>query len=515
MVQHRSRLRRGSLAGSCLLGLAVGLGAAADHARAQEDATAIDTRPLKPITSVYKVQSDSNRIDVKITLDKSETVRLDEPFTEALVGNADVADVVPLTDRSVYILGKTVGVTRITMLNADKRVIGTVDVEVTYDIESLAARIREHVPHAHVSVGSVNGKILLTGVVPDAPTLARVEAFAKQIAPGEITNAMTVAAPQQVKLEVRFIEVSRQAGRGLGINWIVQGDRIVGVTGDSAQASIASLGDATAGALATPDSLLSQVLIDTTTGLASNAIPFGTAVGRLLDGGVNVDVVIQALEERGLARRLAEPNLSALSGDTASFLAGGEFPFPVAAEDDRITIEFKKFGVGLAFTPTVLADSQINLKVEPEVSELDPTNFIKINEVEIPSLVVRRAQTTVELRDGQSFMIAGLLQTSHSKAQRQLPWIGQVPVLGALFRSASFQKSETDLVIIVTPRLVKPSVPGEQLKTPLDDAVASNDKEFFLKGKQEIAVNTPTPGYGHILDLVADEPPVRDYEGLK
>ncbi len=474
-------------------------------AAAQEDATAIDKRPIKPVTSVYQVQSEGSRIDVKITLDKSETIRMDEPFTEALVGNADVADVVPLTDRSIYVLGKKVGVTRITMLNASKRVIGTVDVEVTYDIEALSARIREHVPHAHVVVGSVNGKILLTGVVPDAPTLARVEAFAKQIAPAEITNALTVAAPQQVKLDVRFVEVSRQASRGLGVNAIAQGERFVGVTGDSSSATVVS----------NPDKLISSVIVDATTGLATNAIPFGSAVGRLIDAGVKVDLLIQALEERGLARRLAEPNLSALSGDTASFLAGGEFPFPVAADNDKITIEFKKFGVGLAFTPTVLADSQINLKVEPEVSELDPTNFVKINEVEIPSLVVRRAQTTVELRDGQSFMIAGLLQTSHTKAQRQLPWIGEVPVLGALFRSASFQKSETDLVIIVTPRLVRPTVPGVQLKTPLDDRVPSNDKEFFLRGEQEVAVNHPTPGYGHILDLLADEAPVRDYEGLK
>jgi len=469
------------------------------------DATAVNTDPLQPVSTVYQVKADENLIELKVTLDKSETVRLSEAFAEALVGNAEVADVVPLTDRSIYILGKKVGVTRISLLNKDKRLIGTVDVEVTYDIKALKARLQEHVPHAHVQVDSVNGKMLLTGVVPDAPTLARVESFAKQIAPGEITNALTVAAPQQVKLEVRFVEVSRSAARGLGVNGIVQGDRAVGVTGDSSDALI----------LSNQQELLSAVLVDTATGLASNAIPFGSAVGRLIDAGVKVDVLIQALEERDLARRLAEPNLSALSGDTASFLAGGEFPFPVAAEDDKITVEFKKFGVGLAFTPTVLADGQINLKVEPEVSELDPTNFVKINDFEIPSLVVRRAQTTVELRDGQSFMIAGLLQTNHTKAQRQLPWIGQVPVLGTLFRSASFQKAETDLVIIVTPRLVKPRVPGEKLKTPLDDSVPSNDREFFLEGKQEIAVNKPTPGYGHILDLVADEPAIREYEGLK
>jgi pilus assembly protein CpaC len=236
-------------------------------------------------------------------------------------------------------------------------------------------------------------------------------------------------------------------------------------------------------------------------GLVSNNVPFGAVIARLLDNGTKADVIVQALEKRGLARRLAEPNLVALSGDTASFLAGGEFPFPVAADNDKITVEFKRFGVGLAFTPTVLGDGLINIKIEPEVSELDPTTTLRIEGVEIPSLIVRRAQTTIELRDGQSFAIAGLLYNNHYKSQSQLPWIGEVPVLGTLFRSAAFQRKETDLVIIVTPRLVRPARPGQKLKTPLDGRVASNDIEFFLSGTQEINVGRPEPDRGHILDL--------------
>ena len=201
-----------------------------------------------------------------------------------------------------------------------------------------------------------------------------------------------------------------------------------------------------------------------------------------------------------MARRLAEPNLVALSGDTASFLAGGEFPFPVQAEDGKITVEFKKFGVGLAFTPTVLGEGLINLKIEPEVSELDPTNSLRVNGIEMPSLMVRRTQTTIELRDGQSFAIAGLLYSNHFKNQAQLPWIGEVPVLGALFRSAAFQRKETDLVIIVTPRLVRPARPDEKLETPLDDRLPSNDREFFLRGQQEVKAARPQPVRGHILD---------------
>jgi pilus assembly protein CpaC len=245
-------------------------------------------------------------------------------------------------------------------------------------------------------------------------------------------------------------------------------------------------------------------------GLASNNVPFGAAIARLLDGGTKADVIVQALEKRGLARRLAEPNLVALSGDTASFLAGGEFPFPVAAENNRITVEFKKFGVGLAFTPTVLDDGLINVKIEPEVSELDPTTTIRVENVEVPSLIIRRAQTTIELRDGQSFAVAGLLSANNFKNQKQLPWIGEVPVLGTLFRSAAFQKKETDLVIIVTPHLVKPARPGEKLVTPLDGRVSSNDREFFLRGQQEVKVGRPQAFHGHILDLEHEQPVAGD-----
>jgi pilus assembly protein CpaC len=195
----------------------------------------------------------------------------------------------------------------------------------------------------------------------------------------------------------------------------------------------------------------------------------------------------------------------ALSGDTASFLAGGEFPFPVQASHDRITVEFKKFGVGLAFTPTVLGDGLINLKIEPEVSEIDPTNTIRISDTEIPGLIVRRAATTLELRDGQSFALAGLLQTTNFADQREVPWIGQVPVLGTLFKSAAYQRKETDLVIIVTPRLIKPARPGDKIATPLDGRVAANDIEFFLKGQQEIKVDRTPPLTGHILDLTPED----------
>jgi pilus assembly protein CpaC len=194
-----------------------------------------------------------------------------------------------------------------------------------------------------------------------------------------------------------------------------------------------------------------------------------------------------------------------MSGERASFLAGGEFPVPVASDRDKITVDYKKFGVGLSFLPTVLEDGVINLRIEPEVSQIDPTTAVRTASVAVPGIIVRRASTVVELRDGQSFAIAGLLQSYSSEQQQQLPWLGDIPIIGALFRSAAFERRETDLAIIVTPRLVRPAAPGQRLRTPLDSTVRANDAEFFLAGRQEIPVagargSTVVPVSGHILD---------------
>ena len=397
-----------------------------------------------------------------VTINKSETLRIEQPFVEALVGNSDIADVIPLTDRSLYVLGKKIGSTRLSILDDTKRLLGIIEIEVAYDVTALTDQLGKSLPGSKVHATSANGKLLLTGYVSDAIALEKAVAIANQYAPDAVTNQLTVAGSQQVLLEVRFVEASRDASRNLG----------VGIDAQSRE----------------PGSFLGLTNLPTNIGLGAfptTVLPFGSMVARLLNGGLSADAIVQALEERGMARRLAEPNLVALSGDTASFLAGGEFPFPIARQDDTITIEFKKFGVGLAFTPTVLSSGIINLKIEPEVSEIDPNNTLVVNDTTIPGLVTRRAKTTVELRDGQSFAIAGLLQANHSKARRQLPWLGQVPVLGSMFRSASYEKSETDLVIIVTPRLVKPATPQERLVTPLDQMMPGNDVDFFLNGRDE------------------------------
>ncbi len=296
-------------------------------------------KPAKQTNSIYHIEPQSEKIDVKVTLHKTETIRVDFPFTEALVGNAEVADVVPLTNRSIYIVGKKVGVTRLTLLDKDKQLIGIVDVEVTYDLAALRGQIRSAGDLNGIKVTSVNGKLLMTGVaVGLRRDAAGAATLAEQIAPGDVTNAMKVAAPQQVLLEVRFIEADRSASRALGVNATVVGNRAAGITGvESNPGGIGVDGDG---------DLVNGLVNNLGGGLASNAVPFGALIGRVLAGGTSADIFVKALEEEGLARRLAEPNLVALSGDTASFLAGGEFPFPVSADNDKISVEFKKFGVG-------------------------------------------------------------------------------------------------------------------------------------------------------------------------
>jgi pilus assembly protein CpaC len=430
----------------------------------------VDAGPLVPVVD-FDARFAGSIGRATVVVKKSQVVHLDHPYATALIAETEIADVVPLSDRAIYVLGKKIGATRLTVVGENQKILKIVEVDVTPDVEDLAARLHENIPDAEIRVSAVNGGLMLTGIVPSGPDVERAIAIAQRYAPPEvITNAISVASPQQVMLEVRFVEASRSAARELGVSSRIRGPSAASDTGGQFL-----------------DPSVSSPLI--TAAMLSGAQPFGSMLARVLDGGTNVDILLRALEERSLARRLAEPNLVTTSGDTASFLAGGEFPIPVSATKDRITVEFKQFGIALAFTPTVLSGGLINLKIAPEVSDIDPTNSVELADIRIPGLVVRRANTTVELRDGQSLAIAGLLQHQQNKNQAQLPWIGQVPVLGALFRSAEYQKQETDLVIIVTPRLVKPKRPGERLDTPLDGPVASNDVDFFVDGRSEIPRN--------------------------
>lgn len=437
---------------------------------------------------------------ISVQMGKTEDVRTDASFIELVVADPDIADVSPLTDRTISILGRKSGTTRVSAYSEGKRLVGVFDIEVTYDVSLLQATLDRRFLGARIRASSVNGRIVLAGAVNDAPTVDKAMGLARQF--GDVINLMTVNSPQQVMLEVRFIEANRQAGRELGVQWnpTASNGRFLGNIGARTDPNRLPItptnatpgadawkqpGQVNGGPNVKPGDLpISQIVA---AGVLSGTAPFGFLIGKLITNGLSVDVLINALEAKGMARALAEPNLTALSGETASFLAGGEFPVPVPGGPyGQITIDYKKYGVGLAFTPTVLGDGLINLKIEPEVSQLDTSNPVQVAGVSVPPLIVRRASTTVELRDGQSFVIGGLLQSQGETAQQQLPWLGDVPVLGALFRSAAYKKKETDLAIIVTPRLVRPARPGDKIATPLDNTLPPNDVDFFLMGKPEV-----------------------------
>jgi pilus assembly protein CpaC len=448
--------------------------------------------------------SSSKRLNtVTVSVGKAEDVRLDTGFSDVVIGDAEIADVHPMTDKTLSILGKKLGTTRLSIYGEGKKLVGVFDVEVAYDTTLLQDELKRRFPSARIRVVAVNGRIMLTGSAPDGIVLDKAMMIARQFGP-EVINSVSVDQPQQVMLEVRFIEASRQAGRELGVQWNVS------PRSGHSQRFLTNMGNNTTGLPVTTGT--SGSILDTAAAgiIGSSTSPFGYIAANMVAKGLNIDVMVNALEEKGLARKLAEPNLVALSGDTASFLAGGEYPIPVASNYGQITVDYKRYGVSLAFTPTVLSSGVINMKIEPEVSQIDSANAVSIaNGITVPALTVRRASTTVELRDGQSFVLAGLLQNDSTTMQQQFPWIGDVPVIGALFSSKSYQKNETDLVIIVTPRLVQPARPGSVLATPLDNTLPANDVDFFVNGKAEVrrtdvrATEGPreTPFTGHMLSF--------------
>lgn len=405
------------------------------------------------------------------------TVQTDRPFSDIVIGNSTIADVFPLTDDSVYVQANTPGATNVSFYGPDKELLGVMILNVRVDFQELQQAINRTVPNANVSVGNINGRVRVSGEVRDGPSLARVLELAEQFSDQPILNAVRVTDPQQVQLDVRILEVSRNAGRELG----------VGLLSDKGN-----------------------------TGIPSTNVPFGSFVGNLLSiAGTEIDIVINALETKGLARRLANPTLVTSNGVEANFVVGGEVPIQeTTLNPEGVPIgtgtEYREYGVRLNFRPVILDNSKISLEIRPEVSDIDTS--VTVNGQ--PAFISRKADTTVTLRDGQSFAIAGLLQVDNERNVQQLPWIGQIPILGTLFRSTAFQKSETDLVILVTPRLVRPSAPGEPLISPLDGSRSSNDVELFLLGMLEVnkdMIRSFVDGtgivgpYGHMIDLEFDD----------
>ncbi|HTE76014.1 MAG TPA: type II and III secretion system protein family protein [Xanthobacteraceae bacterium] len=459
---------------------------------------------------------------VVVTVYKSRTVSVEKAFTKAIVGSTEIVDVLPISDHTLYLQGKKLGTTNVTVFDADGRLISILDVEVAIDIGEIQQKIQRSTGIDVVHVSATGNQVTLTGLVPDTIVADRALAVAKGLAGDAVVNAMQIAPSQQVMLEVRFLEVARSAGRDLGVNLFLansSGTRGFNTGAPGTGLPITQAGPVGNGVIApnnqplpgnvpifsTPS--ISNTLLTTTAG------PFATILANVISNGHgSLDALVTALEQKGLIRRLAEPNLVALSGDTARFLAGGEYPVPVPSTTSSgaptVTVDYKKFGVELAFVPTVLSRGVINLRIEPSVSEPDFTNTVTIQGTIVPTFTVRNTRTTVELRDGQSFAIAGLLQTKNTRAISQVPWIGSVPVLGALFRSSDYQQQETDLVVIVTPHLVAPVAPGQRLASPLDERLPSNDVDFFLNGQPDVRkryTDFVTSGadlagpYGHII----------------
>ena len=414
---------------------------------------------------------------IEVPVNKSQVVSADRAIARAMVGNAEVADVLPISERSVYVLGKKFGTTSLTLYDRTNRVIAVMDIEVGPDVEGLRTQMADLVPGQPIEARISAGNLLLTGMVNDPGAAARAAQLAKAYAGDAVINMIQVGGSQQVMLEVKFAEINRQMGERLGV------DGFGASRGGSFNAAIGE------GAAFNAQDGLSLGAIADSFGIFNKVFNIGS---------LNIDATLNLLERKGLAKTLAEPTLVALSGETASFLAGGEFPVPVlqggTSGSNAITVEFKPFGVSLAFTPTVLGDKVISLIVEPEVSSIDPSASVTVNGLVVPGVQTRRASTTIELRDGESFAIAGLLRRDFQTTVRQLPLLGNIPILGALFRSSSFQKGETELLIVVTPRLVAPIRP-DQVRLPTDRIADPKPTDVLTTGDSYRPIPLePVPG---------------------
>ncbi|QIK77716.1 type II and III secretion system protein family protein [Sphingomonas piscis] len=425
-------------------------------------------------------------------------VRLSEPMTDVFVANDGVADVQVKSSTQLYVFGKGRGETTIYATTKSGRTIYAATVRVGNNLGSVDEMLRLAMPEADVRVTPMNNLLLLTGTVASPDDVAEAQRLVQAyIGEGtQIVSRIKSATPLQVMLKVRIAEVSRSALKNIGVN-ILNRDTA------SQNGTLMGIGRGDPGTINVvkgPADPVTGVQPETVIGATFKNLTGGTTLGIFRHMfGMDILGTLDLLQTDGFATTLAEPSLSALSGETASFLAGGEFPIPVSQGNDAISIEYKQYGVGLAFTPFVLADGRISMRVRPEVSEISDANSVRLNGFVVPAMTTRRAETTVELGSGQSFMLAGLLQNRNSNSIERAPFLGDLPILGALFRSSGYRRSETELVIVVTPYLVRP-VSG-QLALPTDGYRNPTDPELMLEGKlyqgksgAALPANAPAPG---------------------
>jgi pilus assembly protein CpaC len=467
-----------------------------------------------------------------VPLYKSRVLSLDAPAARISVGNADIADILILRSSQLYVLGKDLGTTNVLLWDRDERLIGTVSVEVTHDLQALKAKLHHLMPDERIEVYSAQRNIVLAGRVSNVGNMRAAlrigQGYFKESAGtgtsqpgdtefgaanveenkvGEVINMMSVGGAQQVMLEVKVAEISRTELKRLDVrfNTILTRSSRWNVGGVNGGASF-------------PDALF--VPGDVRIPIFAEPAPFGPVIDEfapnpmviqdkgffasLLTDEFLFNLAFDAAKEKGLAKILAEPTLTTLTGQEAEFLSGGEFPIPVPQQNGAVTIEFKKFGVGVRFLPVVLDAGRINLKLGISVSELVNSNSVAVqrdgvsSSFIIPSLSTRSAESTVELADGQTIGIAGLINENMREVVTKFPGLGDIPGLGVLFRSQSFQKGETELLILVTPHLAKPVLPAD-IRLPTDNVGEAGDFGFFLGGKLEGRAprGSVGAGYGH------------------
>ncbi|HEY7810776.1 MAG TPA: type II and III secretion system protein family protein [Allosphingosinicella sp.] len=432
---------------------------------------------------------------VLLSIGEGQLINLPRNVVDVWTSNPSTADVNVTSPRQIGLFGKEPGEATIIATAADGSVVYGANVRVSQNISSIDAMLRAAMPDANITVTHVGQIAVMNGTVQSPADSAQAEQLVRAaLNPGMDTssptaalkimpvNRLKTATPLQVMLHVKIAEVSRSLVREIGVNLLTRDQTGGFLFGVSNGRNVGGIKD-----------IVSDSIIDPRTGNPAvvgteytfNRPGSGTAInmaGKLL--GVDILSALDLAENDGRVRTLAEPSLTALSGETASFLAGGEFPIPLASGLNGTTIEFKEYGVSLAFTPTVLEGGRISMRVRPEVSELSKEGAIVVGGFSIPSLTTRRTETTVELGSGQSFMIGGLLRNSSSASTDKAPFLGDLPILGSLFRSNSFRRNETELVIVVTPYLVKP-VNASQIALPTDGIRSSNTVNRVLLDRAE------------------------------
>lgn len=424
-----------------------------------------------------------------VPINRSELITVPADMAEVVVTDPEVANVLVHGKRKVSVIGMQIGQTTLRIFDANKKIIRNVDVYVTYDLPAVRRALKQFLPNEHIGVSMVNTRMALTGDVSSAASAATAMEIAEEFVRGKlddksvesrqkiadgsrilspILNMMKISAGQQVMLRIRMGEAQRSAVKNLGVSLQAFGTSNLPLAIGTGIGRVLTSGTT------------SEFKYGTVQASNSTSAFFTGSI--YTPGSSGVGAAIEALERDGLIKILAEPNLTALSGEEAQFLAGGEFPIPVPQQQGTTTIEYKPFGVALKFTPYVLSPNRIRIQVNPEVSQLSNDNSIKTSDgYTAPSLITRRASTTVELAPGESFMIAGLMRDDISSSIDQLPGAGNIPVLGALFRSTAFNRNETELVISVTPYLVDP-VKGTDIKLPTDDFRPASFMESIFFG---------------------------------